>query len=177
MNDFIYISIPRTGTHSVHNALNYHLDNHTSIRLIDRKGISFAFIRHPFDLLVSWYQFHRQMQKQWPQYHCDFMQWIERGCPHHWSQALLDSSGVSHPCNQWEYVCNKDGVILVDFIGKFEELQSGVNFVCRTVGINEVKLPHINGSKHQKWESLFTPKMVAQAKEQFKKDFELFNFE
>jgi len=177
MKEYIYISIPRTGTNSIHKLLGQiDSENHKSIELIERAGYSFAFVRNPYDLLVSWFYYHKQHQPKLEVYHCEFLTWIDRGCPHHWSDGLLKSSGVTHPLNQFQYICDSSGMILVNMIGRFESLQEDFINICDVIGIKDKSLPHVNGSKHNPWEGYYTPKALAQVKDQFKKDFEIFNY-
>lgn len=174
--DFTYISIPRTGTNSIHKALGTDLSqNHLSLNKIESPGFSFAFVRNPYEIVVSWYFYHKLTQGQ-DTYDIDFLEWVKRGCPTHWAQSLLNSQGITHPLNQFEYVTNKEGVVICDFIGKFETLNKDFQYVCNIIGKKAIKLPHINGSQHQAWESYYTPKALALVKAQFKKDFELFNY-
>ena len=176
MIDFIYISIPRTGTNSIHSVVPQHIDeNHKSINKIDRKGFSFGFVRNPFDLVVSWYQYHRQHQLQKP-YDMEFLNWVDAGCPTHWNDDFIKSRGITHPLNQFEYLCNEEGEIAVDFIGRFENLQNDFISVCNVIGIKNKSLPHENNSIHNEWGGYYTPKAMEKIKTQFKKDFELFNY-
>lgn len=178
MIEHIYISIPRTGTNSIHSVLGQvENENHRSIRTIERKGFSFGFVRNPFDLLVSWFQYHRQFQKQYTQYHDDFLTWINKGCPCHWPVDLMEWKGITHPLNQWEYLCNLDGEIIVDFVGRYERLQQHFIHVSDVIGNENKALPHINAAKHQEWKSYYTPKALALVKTQFEKDFKIFNYQ
>lgn len=177
MIDFIYISIPRTGTNSIRSILHQVNDeNHRSINTIDRDGFSFAFVRDPFDLLVSWYQYHRQHQKQHEQYHCEFLNWIDNGCPHHWDEGFLKGRGLTHPLNQFEYICDNKGNIAVDFVGRFENLQKDFINVCNIIGQKDKSLPRLNNSIHNEWRGYYTPNAIEKVKIQFKKDFKLFNY-
>jgi len=175
-SDFIYISIPRTGSTSIRSILPQIDDeNHKSINLIFRKGFSFGFVRNPFELLVSWHQYHKQHQKQ-EVYNKAFLNWVFEGCPHHWTPDFLKSRGITHPLNQHEYLCDSEGKIIVDFVGRFETLQKDFSFVCQKIGFNSSNVPYKNNSQHNSWESYYTPKAIAFVQNKFKKDFQIFNF-
>jgi hypothetical protein len=47
---------------------------------------------------------------------------------------------------QTQMVCSEDGQLLVDFVGKFEQLQQDFEHVCAQLGIEKSKLPHVNSS-------------------------------
>ena len=173
---YIYISIPRTGSVSIRKILpQINDENHKSIKKIERQGFSFAFVRNPYELLVSWFFYHKQTQGQ-EVYNTDFVSWVLKGCPHHWTPDFLEGRGLTHPLNQYEYVCNDKGEIIVDFIGRFETLQKDFSFVCNKIGHNNTNIPFGNNSKHNEWELYYTPKALAVVKELFKTDFKLFNF-
>lgn len=176
--DFIYISIPRTATNSIHKALNTnYLDNHKSLKVIERPGYSFCFTRNPLDLVVSWFYHHRQRQSYIDIYQQPFLKWISQGCPHHWDKGMIEASGITHPLNQHEYISDENGIICVDFIGTFENLNNDFKTVCKTLELGEINLPYLNNSKHQNWESYYTPKAMETVKEIFAIDFALFNYQ
>ena len=45
---------------------------------------------------------------------------------------------------QHDFLFDRDGEQLVDYIGRFEELQAGFDHVCKAAGIPVTKLPHAN---------------------------------
>lgn len=173
--DHVYVAIPRTASNSIHKVLGQIKgENHLSINNIDREGYSFAFVRNPFDLLVSWFYFHKLYQKQ-EIYDTYFLNWVFEGCPTHWGDQFIKDRGLTHPLNQHEYVC-KDGEIVVDYIGKFETLQEDFDTICNNINFKQTPLPYINNVRHNNWQTYYTPKGKAFVKELFSKDFELFNY-
>lgn len=169
--NWAFISIPKTGTNSVHRALNTkHKDNHKAIKLI-KCEYSFAFIRHPLDRLVSWYFGHRTTNPSMVQYQGDFRTWVATGCNHHWTPDNLKQFGVSSPLNQWEFV-EIDGKVAVSFLGKFEKIELDFIEVCKVIGVQK-KLPHILKSQHQHWTHYFDRGLEVYAEMKFEKDFKL----
>jgi hypothetical protein len=61
---------------------------------------------------------------------------------------------------QSDFVCNETGDIVVDFLGKFENLQTDFNQVCQHIRLPPTELPHINKSKIQKIKPSLNPKKV-----------------
>ena len=67
MEKYIYISIPKTGTNSIHKLLGHSYFNHITANMIRNKigkqnyhaRLSFCFIRNPVDLVKSWYYYHK----------------------------------------------------------------------------------------------------------------------
>jgi hypothetical protein len=50
---------------------------------------------------------------------------------------------------QSDFVCNEAGNVIVDFLGRFENLRTDFNQVCQQLGLPPTQLPHINQSKNQ----------------------------
>jgi len=165
-----FISIPKTGTNSIHKALGTNKkDNHKSIKLIEA-DFTFAFIRHPLDRLVSWYFGHRTTNPSLPQYQVSFREWLLTGT-HHWTLDNLKQFGISNPLNQWEFV-EIDGEIKVDFLGRFENLNQDFKSVCNLIG-REAELPHILRSKHLHWSTYYDKDLKRYAEMMYEKDMNL----
>lgn len=93
----------------------------------------FAFVRNPWSRLVSIYKY-MGYSEDMPFKKFVFDEILEKGCG----------------ANRWfiepqhEYVFNDKGEQLVDFIGRFEDLQGGFDFVCNQLKIAPTTLPHVN---------------------------------
>jgi len=169
--NWAFISIPKTGTNSIHQALNTNKkDNHKAIGLVEC-DYSFAFIRHPLDRLVSWYFGHRATNPSLVQYQGSFREWVAKGCPHHWTEDNLKQFGVSNPLNQWEFI-EVNGSIKVDLLGKFENINEDFKSICEVIGV-QAELPHILKSKHAHWSIYYDIGLMKLVKNRFKKDMDL----
>ena len=49
---------------------------------------------------------------------------------------------------QNEFLYGLDGNLLVDYVGRFEDLQSGFDSVCKNICISPTQLPHVNASRY-----------------------------
>ncbi len=168
--NWAFISIPKTGTNSVHRALNTKKkDNHKAIKLIECE-YSFAFIRHPLDRLVSWYFGHRTTNPSLTQYQVSFREWLLQGT-HHWTPDVCKGFGIENPLNQWEFI-EIDGAVKVDFLGRFENIELDFIEVCNVIGVQK-KLPHILKSNHAHWTSYYDKDLRQLMINKYKKDFDL----
>jgi hypothetical protein len=140
----------------------------------------FAFVRNPWDRLVSWYH---MIRLKGPQNHlwkyalnnsCDFESFV-KNC----TQAIYESpfERKSFSYNQYDYVSDAKGRILVDYIGRFENLENDLEQALRmTKTDTPVQIPHLNTSQHSRYRDYYneeTRKIVA---ERFRKDIEFFGY-
>jgi hypothetical protein len=103
-----------------------------SQRLFD-EYYKFTFIRNPWDRAVSIYKyFHFNTRFEFKSY---LLNVLKNGL---WQKKYW------FVCPQSEFVCSEDGRILVDFIGRFENLQEDFRRVCQETGLSPIELPHTN---------------------------------
>jgi len=95
-------------------------------------AFSFSFVRNPWDRIVSEYRYRRGYLR------CSFKDYLMHEFP---EPGMSDAS--RHVLSQKEFIFDKEGNQLVDFIGRFENLQSDFEEVCRRVGIASDVLPRV----------------------------------
>lgn len=160
----------------------------------------FAFVRNPWDRLVSWYSMIKNADiaqlSQIPidQQRKGHLRQVRRNKL--WRYVLDNSStfeefisnctgeiefreGVfySFTFNQLDYVVDSNGNLLVDFIGRFENFQHDLLKVCNKLGIEPKSIPHVNRSSHRHYSSFYTPETEMIVRERFKRDIEYFGYE
>jgi len=175
-----FISIPKTGTVSVRNALNINTENnHVAIKKIANPGFTFAFVRNIFDHTVSWYQYHNKANKNLEIYQQPFRDWVLQGCPTHWEEdeGLLEYRGITDPLNQYEYITDHTGKILVNFVGRFEYLQRDLEHVISMLKIPAKPLQRLNSVTRRHYSTYYTSQdVVDKVLELRQKDFELLGY-
>ena len=96
----------------------------------------FAFVRNPWDRIVSEYKFRRHSHRY------DFKTFLFQHFPiPSWSDEYC------HIIPQYHYIVDGQENILVDFVGKYENLKKDFDTVCKKLGISQADLPHTNKSK------------------------------
>ncbi len=104
----------------------------------------FAFIRNPWQRMVSMYRFYRNngFTKL-----SDFKDWlIELNKTRKIEGNQYMDSLARNPITQKTFLTDENGDILVDYIGKLESFHHDFSIICNKLGIEPDKL-HINQSK------------------------------
>lgn len=95
----------------------------------------FSFVRNPFERIVSEYRYRNYFS------HRSFRDFVLRKLPEPgWGDDYR------HVMPQYEMLHDADGRLLVDFVGRFENLQRDFAEVCTRLGIEDAELPHRNPS-------------------------------
>lgn len=96
----------------------------------------FSFVRNPWARLVSEFNYRNHSKKM------SFKEFVVK--------AMLFEGDYSdesrHITPQYDFLYDSSGKCLVDFIGKFEDLQKDFDVVCSKLDIKDSKLPHVNSS-------------------------------
>ncbi|MEM9155387.1 MAG: sulfotransferase family protein [Cyanobacteria bacterium P01_F01_bin.33] len=103
----------------------------------------FAFVRNPWSRLVSEYLY-RNLDKK-----TSFKDYVMYGLPP--KDSYNDKYRHIEP--QYNYLHNGSGNLMVDFVGKFESLQTDFDKICASLDILDSKLPHVNASKKKSFKS------------------------
>ena len=170
---YIFIAVPKTATTSIITALNEYGEVET-VRPKHKTAMEayqelpeeiwntyykFSFVRNPFDWVASWY-FYRQRE--------NFKNNKNR---HHTYTGDISFSDFVRNDKEWpntqlEFLANDSGNILVDFIGRYENLDSDFNYICKKINIPCIKLPSLNmAGKKFKPSELYDDELIALVEE------------
>lgn len=95
----------------------------------------FSFVRNPFERLVSEYRYRNYF------HHRSFADFVLNKLPEPgWDDRYR------HVMPQYDMLYGPGGDLLVDYVGRFENLQADFDEVCRRLGIGDSRLPHRNPS-------------------------------
>ena len=127
----------------------------------------FAFVRNPWDRLVSRYAYLLHNQDH----------------PRH--QLVSQRQGFENYL-QWEirrekmfqhgYLMNARGEWIVDFVGYYERLDEDFSKICARLGV-QAALPRANASSHHDYRTYYTPETRELVAKYFQRDIELFGYE
>jgi hypothetical protein len=183
----LFIHIPKTGGISIANALfggrsGGHLTLHGYERIYGRRRVrrffKFAFVRNPWDRLVSAYFFLKKGgmnddDRRWAEQNLSafdsFPEFVER-----WVNEESVRSWV-HFRPQCDILCGRDDSLGVDFIGRYEQLEQDFERLRERLGFGD-PLPHLNRTQRAPYSSVYdnrTRELVARA---YARDIELFDY-
>jgi len=179
--DFSFIHINKTGGSSIEGALKAPLIHETALTFRDRIGterwdkrFSFAIVRNPWDRAVS--QFHyRRMTNQTGLSDTSllFNDWI-RNVFLTRSPQFMNEEIMFLP--QIEWVSDEEGNIMVDYIGKFENLQQSWDDISERLNRQPSRLPHKKKSSRGDYQSYYDEESKDIVGDFFKRDIEAFGY-
>ncbi len=191
--NLVYVPVPKVANRSIKAALadfagKPYTDPHNAgwqtVPLPQVANLSgyfrFTFVRNPLDRLVSCYAqkivlYARQMQLPllfWrygqrfdPE--MSFAEFITAVA------AIPDHLADRHFRSQHTFVYHQGG-LLVDFVGRFEQLQPDWAILRQRAGLGD--LPHFNPSPHQPYAAMYTPELARLAANRYAEDIRLFGY-
>jgi Sulfotransferase family len=126
----------------------------------------FAFVRNPWDRLVSRYSYLLRTENHPRHYFVKCM----KGFEDYVNWEIARGKMFQHA-----YMTDSAGKMIVDFIGYFERLNEDFAKVCAQLKI-QAQLPQANISSHKDYRTYFTHALRELVAQHFKRDIELFGY-
>ena len=198
---FVFAAVPKTGTHSVRQALREHMGDEDieQVGLFVNKRFPYeqlAAIRHghlslaqvrPFlgdDAFDAYFKFAfvRNPYDRFVSY-CAFM---SRDSGHFATQPqevmryfLFHAPPEQHILFQPQssLLVDDDGqALLTDMVGRVEDMQASYDAICARIGIPSRPLDQVNGSKRGDYRQYYTPELAEAVAARYRKDLDLFGY-
>jgi len=192
---FIFIHIPKTAGHTIELSLarlfsmkreeyNYWnneintWDQHLTLSEIKdtkvtdwqfREYFKFCIIRNPWDRVISEIAWHSKYGPEFISGKMTLKKFLSKKITH-------DLSTQRHIIPQYDFLYDKNGNLLCDFIGRFENLQQDFDFVCDKIGIPKQELPKSNKSEHKHYTEYYDNETREIVAEKYAKDIEHFGY-
>lgn len=130
----------------------------------------FAFVRNPWDWIFSHYTYTLKNVRHYRHSFVknnfkNFNEYVEYEC----------LKGTSDQYNQHSFIFDSSGNKLVDFIGKFENLQSDFRIICDQINV-DANIEHFNQSNKMCYREHFSERSKDLIKDYYSKDIELFDY-
>ena len=197
---FAWVCIPKCASNSIASGINkviYSLlssnknirlyNNDSKKKLLDHPDyFKFVFVRNPYDRLVSCYcnrfsdKFYRgsygikstnpEEFKAMGLYKAmSFNEFLSVVC----EQDDDNSDRHWRSCN---HSCFIDDKILVDFVGKVENINKGWKVVCEVMNWKYTELPQLKTSERTHYRNYYTPTTQKLVEKRFEKDLDIFKY-
>lgn len=136
---------------------------------------TFSFVRNPWDRMVSEYFY---IRKKWG---CDCKEkYFKKTFPNFRSFVIkngLQCSWPSHRFQQIDFVLNPMTNQMVDFIGRFENLNRDFRYVCQRIGFKKLaRLRQTNVTYHKKYRHYYDTETKNIIAHKFRRDIEYFKY-
>jgi len=196
---FAFIHIQKTGGSSIKQLLRERVPDARGMlgthdpaqRGLDHYGerwgdyFRFAFVRNPWDRLVSWYVMLTRWNPERTRRNRKNGFWVfmhrEAGSFEnflvHCTQVFDDHDGrKSIAFDQLDYLVDESGAPIVDFVGRFEQLEHDVQVVLTRIGISGTPLGHVLKSPRGHYSEYYTPALRDLVGERHRRDIEAFGY-
>jgi hypothetical protein len=134
----------------------------------------FVIVRNPWDLQVSSYHHIKREKPEALQGTNDFSQFLRlKFDPSREYNYMLDVSKEL----QWEYLVDLNGDVIVDFIGRYENLQADFETICNRVGISCPELPHERKSEGRlSYREYYTNETAELVERHYRRDIDMLGY-
>jgi hypothetical protein len=139
------------------------------------KLFKFAFVRNPWDLQVSSYHHILRERPHLLERINDFETFLRwKLDPERPYQFIVDTSIEL----QSDYLIDLRGKSLIDFVGRYENLEEDFKEACRRIGIRPPKLPHRRKAKDRSaYREYYNDETARLISEHFRRDIEMFGYD
>jgi hypothetical protein len=183
----IFIHMPKTAGISLVKSIfgDVTLEGHRSVSFYKQvfgsrysDFFTFTIVRNPWDRLYSSYKF---LQKGGINIHDknafethlsiykDFEDFVLNGL----NEKIIWE--IMHFIPQHEFICDKNGKIIVDYVGKFENLNKVVDKI-NDILKSEFKLEHHNKTNKKDYKDIYTTEMIVKVNQIYQKDIDIFEY-
>jgi hypothetical protein len=175
LDNFTFIHINKTGGTSISSALNIPFQHKTALEKRKELGsywweerFRFAFVRNPWDRCVSQYFWRFDNSPN-----VSFSEWIMTTFNPNNSSSLCDI--FFQPQIRW--LTDKNQTVLVNYIGRFENIKQDYQHVLQKIGRVNKKLPHLKSTTHQNYRHYYTAETMQIVANWFEDDISFWSYQ
>lgn len=180
LQNYVFIHINKTAGRSIGYALQIPFEHKIATKKIEDLGLAewnkrfcFTFVRNPWDRVVSLYHYRvKTNQTNLRTNSISFKDWIYL-CYVERNTYYYNTHKMFMPQLNW--ITNNRGDILVDFIGKFENLQHDYNLVCDCLNRKNT-LKHLHRSQRKNYREYYNLETQKIIHNYYRKDIDFFKY-
>ncbi len=190
--DLILFRIPKVAGTSLWqisaNLLGYDISEEKEMRQLTLPSIStvllpnhnikyrMAFIRNPWDRLLSCYLQKKKKNSNWffernnLSIDMTFGEFAKAVC------KIPDHESDRHFRSQFTFIADKDGVIIPNIIGEFSNFKSDLIAILKKINAPQLEIPHWNKTKQRNYTDYYSPELIELVATRYEIDIELFGY-
>ncbi|MEH6580563.1 MAG: sulfotransferase family 2 domain-containing protein [Halioglobus sp.] len=180
LRPYVFIHINKTGGSSIEKALGAGLDHSTALEKYQQLGARawrdkfvFTIVRNPWDKVVSHYHYRvKTNQTGLGDNALPFRDWLLR-CYVERDPRYYDQPRMFMPQRDW--LTDEHGELLVDYVGKFENLQQDFATICARLSVT-AELGHAKPSDRASYRDYYDAETELLIAEHFAVDLEAFAY-
>ena len=143
-------------------------------RKLWEKKYRFTFVRNPWDKVSSHYHFRVQTnQSNLGTANIGFNEWIRLTYGEK-NPEFYDNPKMFMP--QLDWLIDENNIIIVEFIGRFENLQEDFSILCKKIGRPCIELPHVKKSMRTAYKDHYNDSSIDIIAKYFEKDINYFGY-
>jgi chondroitin 4-sulfotransferase 11 len=202
--NYIFFHLYKCGGNSIRNVIKPHLSDVTSPNEFEEIGnahcvpkdiqkiyyeknkkelfdnyFKFTFVRNPFDWLLSTYYYIIKTNHELNSVikNMTFYQFLE-----YYINVMMKNEnkqlGHNKVVTLYEYITDDSGELAVDFVGKYENIQDDMKFVCNKINTQYKIVPFINVNinRERDYKKYYDAQSINFVKKHFEKDLDYFKY-
>lgn len=138
----------------------------------------FCIVRDPYDRLYSAYNYLRAggmnihdktAYIKYLKRYVNFQDFVLNGL----DKKIINE--IIHFTPQSNFICDLNDVILVDYVGRFENLEDDIGYISKKMG-KKITLPHLNKSKTNSDKFVYNDEMRKKVLDIYSRDFDILDY-
>lgn len=172
---FIWFSVPKAGYTTIFTILSTHLGSAMNGHGVPfepgrhRDYFKFAFVRNPWDRVVSTYQ-NKVVDRPYAFFHECF------GKDFEYFVDFISRKDLTKTDDHIKLQIELFPATPLDFIGRFENFEEDLTYVLEVIGLSGVTIPHKNSTVHDHYSTYYNERTKAIIAEKYKRDIEAFGY-
>lgn len=180
LRPYVFVHINKTGGSSIERALGISQDHSTALEKYRQLGAKaweqkfvFAVVRNPWDKVVSHYHYRvKTKQTGLGDNPIAFREWVLR-CYLDRDRQYYDQPRMFMP--QWHWLIDEKGKSLVDFVGRFENLNQDFATISDRLSLGS-SLGHVKPSSRGSYQNYYNEETQALIAASFAEDIDAFGY-
>jgi len=124
---------------------------------------TFAIVRNPWDRVISWIKYRDKRYGR-----------VDPITPEKIKREVQSSIFVKN--SYTNLLCDQNRRVLVDFVGRFENLPDDFNYIVQKVGLGSLTFPHLNRTAHEDFRKYYDYDSMQLVGQIFRDDIKLLGY-